>query len=111
MQNLSPLEASKILTDPYAVRILTSISRLAKSPQQISEECGIPIAACYRRIKTLEKAGFIKCSERPLTREGKRIRMYICQIFNAKIFFEEGKFKVNFQFVDGSRLKYGGDPK
>ena len=107
----SPIEASKILTDPYAARILAATSRRAKSPQQLSEECGIPIAACYRRIKSLESVGFIKCSERPLTREGKRIRLYSCQIFNARIFFEEGKFKVNFQFVDGRKYKYGGDPK
>ena len=106
---LSPIDASQILTDPYTARILAATSRIPKSPQQLSGECGIPIAACYRRINYLEKLGFLECAERPLTREGKRIRLYRCQIFNAKIFFEGGKYKANFQYLDGRKRDFGGD--
>lgn len=106
LKSVSSIEASNMLTDPYSARILAATSKWPKSPQQLSEECGIPIAACYRRIRSLESIGFIECTERPLTREGKRVKLYRCQIFNAKIIFEDGRFKVKFQFMNGSRTNY-----
>ena len=51
------LEAGRLLTDGYALRILAAVSYKSKGAQEVSEEYNIPIAACYRRIKELEKAG------------------------------------------------------
>ena len=108
-RTLGPVEATRILTDVYSARILSATSRRPKSPQDISEECGIPIAACYRRIKKLTSVGFLECAGRPLTQEGKRVRVYKCKIFNAKIFFKDGKFLAKFLYEDGRRSDFGGE--
>ena len=61
---MDPLEASRLITDEYAARILVATFKKPKSAIDLSREYGIPIAATYRRIHMLEKAGLIKCVER-----------------------------------------------
>ncbi len=67
---------------------------------------GIPIAACYRRIKSLETVGLIKCVGKALTRKGKRIGIYSSQLKNAYIFFEDGKIKVRFELLNGKVVNF-----
>ena len=81
----------------------------AKSAIDLSREYGIPIAACYRRIHALERAGLIRCTERALTQKGKRISLYMSQLKNAYIFFEGGKLRVRFQMVTGQIQDFGGE--
>jgi hypothetical protein len=96
------LSASQLLTDPYAVKILVATVRVSKCAQDISVQFGIPIAACYRRIRDLETAGLVVCTERKLTRNGKRVSYYVSMVRNATVFYEEGKLKVKFQMKDGT---------
>ena len=62
-------EASHMITDKYSVRILVGTAKKPKSAIELSEKYGIPIAACYRKIKELERAGLLRCVERRLTRK------------------------------------------
>jgi hypothetical protein len=96
------LSASQLLTDPYAVKILVATVRVSKCAQDISTQFGIPIAACYRRIRDLEGAGLVLCTERKLTKNGKRVNYYVSMVKNATVFYEEGKLKVKFQMKDGT---------
>jgi hypothetical protein len=96
------LSASQLLTDPYAVKILVATVRVSKCAQDISLQYGIPIAACYRRIRDLETAGMVVCTERKLTRNGKRVCYYVSMVRNATVFYEEGRLKVKFQMKDGT---------
>ena len=70
---MNPLEASQIISDEYAARILVATLRRPKSAIALSHDLGIPIAACYRRIKMLEEAKLVRCVERVLTQKGKRM--------------------------------------
>jgi predicted transcriptional regulator len=105
------LEASRLITDEYSAKILVATYKKPKSAIELSREYGIPIAACYRRIHALEKAGLIRCTERALTQKGKRISLYLSQLKNAYIFFENGKLRVRFQLASGSTQDFGGDWK
>ncbi len=96
------LAASQLLTDPYAVKILVATVRVSKCAQDISVQFGIPIAACYRRIRDLEGAGLVVCTERKLTKNGKRVNYYVSMVKSAIVFYEEGKLKVKFQMKDGT---------
>jgi hypothetical protein len=96
------LAASQLLTDPYAVKILVATVRLPKCAQDISSQFGIPIAACYRRIRDLEGAGLVLCTERKLTKNQKRVNYYVSMVKSATVFYEEGKLKVKFQMKDGT---------
>ncbi|HSV42216.1 MAG TPA: winged helix-turn-helix domain-containing protein, partial [Methanomassiliicoccales archaeon] len=93
---------SQLLTDPYAVKILVATVRAPKCAQDISDQFGIPIAACYRRIRDLEKFGLIVCTERKLSRQGKRVAYYVSLVKTAHVFYEEGRLKVKFEMKDGS---------
>ncbi len=107
--NTDPLEASRLVTDEYSAKILVATFKKAKSAIDLSREYGIPIAACYRRIHALERAGLIRCTERALTQKGKRISLYMSQLKNAYIFFENGRLRVRFQLATGITKDFGGD--
>ena len=111
MDLMDPLEASRLVTDEYSAKILVATFKRPRSAIDLSREYGIPIAACYRRIHALEKAGLVRCTERALTQKGKRISLYMSQLKNAYIFFENGKLRVRFQLATGVTRDFGGDWK
>lgn len=103
------IDASKLITDEYAAKILVATYRRPKSAIELSQKFGIPIAACYRRIHALEKVGFITCTERILSQKGKRMGVYLANLKNAYIFFEDGKLQVRFEMKSGAVKTYGGE--
>ncbi|MBU4031585.1 MAG: ArsR family transcriptional regulator [Candidatus Thermoplasmatota archaeon] len=106
---MDAIEASKIIADEYAAKILVATFRRPKSAITLSHDLGIPIAACYRRIRMLEGAKLIRCEERILTQKGKRMSVYISNLKNAYIFLEEGKLRVRFEMKSGNVLDYDGN--
>jgi predicted ArsR family transcriptional regulator len=73
-----------------------------KSAFELSDKLGIPIAACYRKIKLLEDSGLMFCAERRLTQAGKRISMYKSNVRNAQIVFERNKIRAKIEMIDGT---------
>jgi len=108
---MDPLEASRLVTAEYSAKILVATSKRPRSAIELSSDYGRPIAACYRRIHALENAGLIRCVERALTQKGKRISLYLSQLRNAYIFFENGRLRVRFQLSNGLTRDFGGDWK
>ena len=106
---MSPLQASQLLTDEYSAKILLATYKRKISAQEISQRYGIPIAACYRKIRTLEEVGLIQCVDRILTQKGKRKNLYTSCLRNAYIFFENGKLRARFQLATGAVRDFGGD--
>ena len=105
---MNQIDASRLITDEYSAKILLATFRRPKHAIELSQKLGIPIAACYRRIKSLEKANLIQCVERVLTQKGKRISVYISQLKNAYIFMENGQMKVRFDMKNGTSEEFGG---
>jgi predicted ArsR family transcriptional regulator len=103
------LRVSQLLTDEYSVKILVATVRQPRSAQDIAIKFGIPIAACYRRIKDLEAAGLLVCQERRLSQQGKRVSFYISMLKNAYVFFEDGHLRVKFQLKTGGADRFGTD--
>ena len=98
---MNAIEASRIISDEYATKILVATMTRPKSAIKLSYDLGIPIAACYRRIRMLEDAKLVRCVERVLTQKGKRMSVYISNLKNAYIFFEDGELKVRFELKSG----------
>ncbi|HEY3419838.1 MAG TPA: helix-turn-helix domain-containing protein [Methanomassiliicoccales archaeon] len=96
------LETSRILTEEYSAKILLATMGKPKSAFELSEKLGVPIAACYRKIKILEDSGLINCVERRLTQAGKRISLYKSNVKNAQIVFERNKIRANIELIDGT---------
>ena len=106
---MNPLQASQLLTDEYSAKILLATYKRRISAQEISQRYGIPIAACYRKIRSLEEAGLIQCVDRILTQKGKRKNLYTSCLKNAYIFFENGRLRARFQLATGAVRDFGGD--
>lgn len=66
---LSPLK------NKYSFEILCA-TRTPASAQELSDEIGVPIATCYRRIEELVEAGFLKTEGRHLSEDGRRTSVY-----------------------------------
>ncbi|MEW5937874.1 MAG: ArsR family transcriptional regulator [Candidatus Thermoplasmatota archaeon] len=105
---MNPIEASRIIADEYSTKILIATHLRPKNAVELSQNLSIPIAACYRRINTLEKLGLLVCVGRSLTQKGKRIRNYLSQLKDASIFLEEGQLKVRFNMKTGREINFGG---
>ena len=108
VRRMDSIEASKMLTDSYSAKILAATMYHPRSAQEISVRYGIPIAACYRRIKQLEDSGLLECTERRLNQKGKRVSLYISRLKNAYIFFEAGKIRVKMQLTTGATREFSG---
>ena len=108
---MEALQVTQTIMDEYSARILLGTFDRPASAIELGRRFGIPIAACYRRIHALEKAGLVRCTERALTQKGKRISLYMSQLKNAYIFFENGKLRVRFQLATGVMRDFGGDWK
>jgi DNA-binding Lrp family transcriptional regulator len=98
---MDALEASKILSDEYSAKILMGAIRKPRTALELSRDFNIPIAACYRRIRNLEDNGLIRCVEKRLTFEGKRVATYQSLLKSAHIFFEGGSIKARFEWITG----------
>jgi len=96
------LETSKLLTEEYSAKILLATMGRPKSALELSEKLGIPIANCYRKIRSLEEAGLLFCAERKLTQAGKRMSLYKARVMNAQIIFERNKIKARLEMIDGT---------
>jgi hypothetical protein len=101
--------AAALVTDRYSSQIIFATSIRPKCAQGLSQQCGIPIAACYRRIKALEQLGIIECRERFLNQRGKWVRMYMSSVKGMDVFFEDGKMKVRVSFKDGRISSLSGE--
>lgn len=106
---MDPIEASQLITDEYSAKILIATFKRRVSAQDISERCGIPIAACYRKIKTLIESGLLEEVGRILTQKGKRKSVYTSRLKSALIFYEGGKLKVRFELNTGVVKEFGTD--
>jgi predicted transcriptional regulator len=106
-RSIDLLKTSQLLTDEYAVKILVATVRVPRSAQEISRRFGIPIAACYRRIRDLQKVGLVECKERRLSQEGKRVSFFLSTVKNAYVFFEGGRLRVKFELKTGGADQYG----
>jgi predicted transcriptional regulator len=93
-------EYSKLVGDKYTLRILAATFAWEKNPQQLSIECDIPIAACYRRVNMLEKIGLLKCVGSALTQRGKRVRLYLSCVRKIHTYFENCKMRVKLDMND-----------
>jgi len=70
-----PRELLSALGSKYSIEILHA-TRTPASAQRLSDELGVPIATCYRRIEELVEAGLLECEGRNLSEEGRRTNVY-----------------------------------
>ena len=100
-QKIDATNMARILGDGYSKAILTSTHLKPRTALEIADIHGIPIAACYRRIKALESIGLIHRDEQILTPKGKRRWSYISNIRKIEIFYEDGRVSARCELRNG----------
>lgn len=96
---MKPLELSQTAMDAYAARILLGTSERAASALDLSREFGIPIAACYRRIRQLQDLGLVYCERALPSRNGKGLQLFRSRVRSIRIALEEGKLKARVEVL------------
>ena len=86
------------ISDQYSIRILRATLHRPLDAITLSNQLGIPIAVCYRRIRELEKLGLIKKEGRKLTSKGKWITLYKANVKNAEVKMVNGKIVLKLTF-------------
>ncbi len=98
---MEALELSQTVMDPYSARILLGTWERATSALDLSRRFGIPIAACYRRIRQLEAMGLVYCEKALPSRNGKGLQLFRCRLRSVRVVLEEGRLKASFVIDDG----------
>ena len=97
----------RILTDGYAIKILAASYREEKSAIQLSQELNVPIAACYRRLHTLQSMDLIDTIVKT-NHKGKKTKYYSSRIKRASINIENNHVLIELSFKNGDVKRYRG---
>src|SRR4030067_1631517 len=92
---MDPFDTFRLLLDEYSSRILQLTSPQALNAVELSEAIGIPIAACYRRIRALKDAGMLKEEGRVVSIGGKLVATYRSSVQSAEVILQDGRHRDN----------------
>jgi len=90
---MEPLQLSQTVMDEYSARILMGTFEQSVSALELSRRFGIPIAACYRRIKELEGLGLVYCERELPSRNGKGLQLFRSRLTSVRITLEDGNLR------------------
>lgn len=91
---MDPFDTFRLLLDEYSSKILQLTSPRALNAIQLSDELGIPIAACYRRIRALKDAGVLREESRVVSIGGKLVATYRSVVESAEVMLQDGRLRV-----------------
>ena len=98
---MEPLQLSQTVMDEYSARILMGTFERSVSALELSRRFGIPIAACYRRIKELEGLGLVYCERELPSRNGKGLQLFRSRLTSVRIAFEDGNLRARVEIGIG----------
>jgi DNA-binding Lrp family transcriptional regulator len=101
---LDPFKASSFISDKYAGRILAATYNSPRSAKDLSKMYDIPIAACYRRIRELERLGLLVVAGVVYDSRGKGTKLYQSQLNGAYVYLLGERLKVYFKLSSGVSL-------
>ena len=84
----------RLLLDEYSSHILELTGSGPLNATELSDALGIPIAACYRRIRALKDAGLLREEGRALSIGGKLVATYRNAVDKAEVLLQDGRLRV-----------------
>ncbi|MBA3045444.1 MAG: hypothetical protein KKH41_00570 [Candidatus Thermoplasmatota archaeon] len=93
------IDATDLLMDMDMERILLGTCDKPRCAPELSELYGIPVLACFKKIKELKKRGLLSVTETVRTSNGRKIEYYSANLENAYVFYDSGRVKVRFTVV------------
>src|SRR3990172_13262172 len=90
---MEALQVSQTVMDEYSARILLGTFDRSVSALALSQRFGIPIAACYRRIRELEGMGLVFVERGLPSRNGKGLQLFRSRLRSVRVSLEEGRLR------------------
>ena len=90
---MEAFRVTQTIMDEYCARILLGTFDHPVSAIELGRRFGIPIAACYRRIKELEVMGLVYCERAEPSRNGRGLQLYRSRLRSVQIAIEAGSFE------------------
>jgi predicted transcriptional regulator len=84
----------RLMLDEYASKILTLTGERAMNATELSDALGIPMAACYRRIRMLKGAGMLREDNKAVSAGGKSVSLYRSTVESAEVVLTDGRLQV-----------------
>src|SRR2546427_13024426 len=90
---MEALRLTQTIMDEYSARILLGTFDRPASAIELGRRFGIPIAACYRRLKELEGLGLVYRERAEPSRNGRGLQLYRARLRSVHIAIEDGKLR------------------
>ena len=97
---MDPFDTFRLLLDEYSSKILQLTAPRAMNAIELSDALGIPIAACYRRLRALKDAGVIQEDSKVVSVGGKMVATYKSVVERAEVILQDGRLKVQIKTND-----------
>lgn len=85
---MASVDILQTLGNKYSAEILDATDEPA-SAQELSDELGIPIATCYRRIDELTEHDLLELHDNILSDDRRRIKVYRRNVEGVRVDFDE----------------------
>jgi DNA-binding Lrp family transcriptional regulator len=94
LEHMDTFDTFRLLLDEYSSRILELTGPKALNAIELSDTLGIPIAACYRRIRMLKDAGMLDEESKVVSVGGKMVATYRSSVESAQVLLQDGRLRV-----------------
>ena len=101
---MDPFDIFNLVLDKHTSRILDLTSDRPFNAGELSELVGIPLAACYRRIRMLKGAGLLKEDSKVQSDGGKSVSAYRSTMDSAEVVLEDGRLRIQMS-VEGENAE------
>ncbi|MCJ2532512.1 MAG: winged helix-turn-helix domain-containing protein [Candidatus Thermoplasmatota archaeon] len=101
---MDPFDMFNLVLDKHTSRILDLTSDRPFNAGELSELVGIPLAACYRRIRILKGAGLLKEDSKVQSEGGKSVSAYKSTMDSAEVVLEDGRLRIQMS-VEGKNAQ------
>ena len=95
---MEPFQVSQTVMDEYAARILLGTTEHPASARDLSFRYGIPIAACYRRLRRLQNLGLVYCAQEVPSRNGKGLQLFRSRLKTLRVMLVDGRLRAYVEF-------------
>jgi predicted transcriptional regulator len=84
----------RLMIDEYSSQIIDLTEEKPMNATELSLALGIPIAACYRRIRSLKSAGMLREEGKTVSIGGKSVANYRSTLESAEVVLQDGRLRV-----------------
>ncbi len=101
---MDPFDMFSLVLDKHTSQILHLTDEAPLNATELSRIIGIPLAACYRRIRALREAGLLREESKTVSEGGKSVASYRSTVESAEIVLRDGRLRIQMK-VDGEDSK------